>query len=87
MSHMAYIAYRVEIMEFLCILKVVRSAVFVVTCTGNLIIFTPTVSYTMVGYSLCFSTSDTMCEYVTMRPTGILLRATKRIALVPFHFS
>ena len=73
-----------EITELICILKVVISAVFVVTFPGCLIIFPPTVILTLVGSSVCGITSTTMREYANVHPTGILLRATKRIVLVPF---
>ena len=38
----------------------------------------------MIGYYFCGLMSTTMCEYVTVRPTGILLRATKRIVFINF---
>ena len=41
-------------------------------------------SRTLVGSSFHGLTSTTMREYVTIRPTGILLRAKKRIVFVPF---
>ena len=84
MSHPTYIASHVEIKEFICILKVVRSAIFDVTFPGYSILPPPTASHTLVGYSFCGRTSTTIREYVTMLTTIILLRATKRIVFVPF---
>ena len=82
-SHPAYLAPPVEIMELICILKLVRSAVFVVTFPEYSIQFNPTVSLTLIGYSLFGLTSTTIRDYVSVRPTGILLHATRRILFVP----
>ena len=65
-------------------MKVVRSAIFVVTFPGYSIIFPPAVSLTLMGSSFCGRMSSTIREYVTVHPTGILLRATKRIVFFPF---
>ena len=84
MSHPAYLAPRVEVTELICILKVVRSAIFVVTFTIYSIIFPPTVSLTLMVSYFCGSTLTTMCEYVTVCPTGILVRALLKRVFVPF---
>ena len=81
MSHPAYLLPRVEITERICILNVVISDIFVVTFPGYSIQFTPTVIRTLIGYYLCGHTSTNMREYLTMRPTGILMCATKLIVL------
>ena len=83
MSHPAYLAPRLEITELICILKVVRSAVFVVTFPVYSILFPPTVRCTPIGYFLCGRTSTKMCEYVTMLLTGIFLHATNWIVFIP----
>ena len=87
MSHPEYLAPRVEITELMCILKVMRSAVFVITFPGYSIRFPPTVSLTLIGSYFCGHMSNMMREYVNVRPTGILLRATKQILFVPFSLS
>ena len=84
MSHPTYLVIRVEIMELICILNAVRSGIFVVNFPVYSIQFPPTVSFTIIESSLCGCTLTIMCEYVTVRPTGILLRAKKRIVFVPF---
>ena len=73
-----------EIADLIFILNVVRFAFFVVTFTGYSILFPSTVSRNRIGYSLCGLKLTTIREYVAVRPTGILLRATKRIVFVPF---
>ena len=84
MSHPAYIAPYVEITVFICILKVVISAVFVVTFPGYSIQFPPAVSRTRIGSSLRGRTLTTMCEYLSVHPTGILFLVIKQIVFVPF---
>ena len=84
MSHLEYLAHCVEITELICILNVVRSSVFGVTFTGYSIWFIATVIWTLIGSSLCVRISTTIHEYVTLRPTGILLCVTKLILFVPF---
>ena len=84
MSHPEYLAPRAEITELICILKVVRYAVFVVIFPIYSIIFTPTLIRSLVVSSLCGLTSTITSEYVTLDPTGILLRAKKWIVFVPF---
>ena len=84
MSNSVYLVPHVKIMELICILNVLRYAVFVVTFPGCSIRFNPTVSCTSIGYSFCVCTSTAMHEYVTVRTTGILLCATKQIVSVPF---
>ena len=81
-----YLGPCVGIIELTCILKVARYDVFVVTFPGYSIRSPLTVIHTQIVYSLYGCTSTTMCDYVIVRPTGILLRATKRIVFVPFHF-
>ena len=73
-----------EITELICILNVVISAAFAITFPGYSIIFPSAVRLTLIGSSLSDFTSTTMRDYVNMRPTGILLHATKRIVFVPF---
>ena len=68
-----------EVTELIRTLIVVRSDVFVVNFTGYSIKFLPSVSHTRIGSSLCGLMLTTMCEYATVNPTGILLRATKQI--------
>ena len=61
-----------------------RSAVFLITFPVYTIQFPPTVSHTRIGFSLGGHTLTMMCEYVTVRPTGIFLREKKEIVFVPF---
>ena len=77
MSHPEYFAPCVEITELICIFKVVRSEVFVVTLPWYPILFPPTTSLTQMVASFCGCTPTTMHEYVTVRPTGILLLEIK----------
>ena len=84
MYHPEYLAPRVEITELICILNVMRSSVFVVAFTGYPIRFAPTTSRNLIRSSFCGFTSNTMFDYVTVRSTGILLRAIKRIVFFPF---
>ena len=79
MSHPEYIAPCVEIIELLCIWNVVRSAIFINTFPGYSIQFPTTVRRTQFGSSCC-------CRalYVTLCPTGILLRAKEQKVFVPF---
>ena len=84
MPHLAYIGTRVEIMELICTLNMVISAVFVVTFSGYSIRFPPTVILTLIGSSFCGSMSTTMREYVTVNTTSILLHVTKVIVFLPF---
>ena len=84
MSHQAYIAPHVEIMELIYALNVVRSAVFVVNFHGYSIQFLPKVIRNRIGSYFCGHMSTTTCEYITVHTTCILLRATKRIDFVPF---
>ena len=84
MSHPAYFSPRVEITEFTCILKVVKSAVFVDTFPGYSVWFPPTLRRNHIGYYFCGCTLTTMCDYVYVIPTGILLRLTKLMVFVPF---
>ena len=84
MSHPEYPVPCVEIMELVCILNVVRSAVFVVIFPLYSILFPPKISRTQIGYSFYGRTLTTMREYVTVRLNGIFLCATKRIVFVPF---
>ena len=83
MFHPAYLVPGVEITELICILKVVISAVFVVTFSGYSIRFTPIVIHTLIGSSFFDQKPTTICENVTMHTTGTLLQATKRIVFVP----
>ena len=73
----------VEITEFICILNVVKSTVLVETFTVYSMQFPPTVRRTWIGSSFYGRTPTTICEHVTMRPTGMLLRVKKRIVFVP----
>ena len=77
MSHMEYLSPCVEIKELICILNVVRSAVFVVIFSGYSIKFPPTVIHTQIEPSFCVHTSNKIHEYVTVHPTVILLCAKK----------
>ena len=73
-----------EITELICILNVVRYAVFVVTFTVYAIRFPPTVSRTLISCFFCVCTSTAMRDYVAMCLSGIVLRATKQIVFVLF---
>ena len=84
MSHKEHLAPYVEMTELIYILNMEISSVFVVTFPGYLIQPPPTVSLTQFGSYLYVHTLTSMCEYVTVCPTGILLRATKGIVYVPF---
>ena len=84
MSSPAYLEPRMEITEFMCILNVVRSAVFVVTIPTYSIQFIHTVRGTIIRNSFWGRISNTMRDYVTVCPTGVLLYVTKLIVLVPF---
>ena len=87
MSHPEYLKPRLEITELICILNVVRSAVFVVTFTVYSIRFPPTVSRNLIGSYFCGCMANTMHDYVTMLTTGIYFCVTKPIVFVFFHFS
>ena len=84
MYHPEYLALCAEITELICIFNMVRSAVFVINFPGYSIKFTPTVSCNQIGSNFCGRNSTTMREYVTVRPTGIFLRAKKRILFINF---
>ena len=84
MSHPAYIAPRVEITELICILNVVRSSVFVVIFPGYSIQPPPTVSRSRTRSSFFDRTLTTLCAYVTINTTGILLRTTKKYCSLLF---
>ena len=77
MSHPGYLAPRMEITALMCILNVVRSDVFVITFPIYSIRVPPTMIRSRFVSYLCVRMLNTMCEYVTVCPTGILLRATK----------
>ena len=84
MSHPAYLAPRLETTELICILKVVRSAVFVVNFPGYSTRFTPTVIRTLIGSLLCGLMSTKMRDYVNVHITGILLSTKKENCLYLF---
>ena len=84
MSHTEYLSPRLKITELMCILNVVRYDTFVVTFPIYSIQFPPTVSRNQIDSYLCGCTSNKLCEYVTVNPPIILLRAKKRIVFVPF---
>ena len=84
MSRPSYLAPCVKITELICILDVVRSAVFVVTFPVCSIQFPPTVRRILIGCYFFGLISTIISDYVTVCPTGILLPATKWIVFVPF---
>ena len=84
MTYLEYHVPCVDITELVCILNLVISTVFFVTIPGYSNRFPPILIPNQIRYSLCGRTSTTMREYVTVHPTGILLRATKQISFVPF---
>ena len=84
MSHPAYLAPQMEVTEFICILNVVISDVFVDNFPGYLIWSTPTVIRIKIGSYLYVFTSNTMLKYMTVFPTGILLCVKNWIVFVPF---
>ena len=69
----------------ICILNLVRSAVFFVTFPGYSIRFSLIVSCTIIGSSLCGRTLTTMHEYVTVHTAVILVRVKKRTVFVRFY--
>ena len=79
-----YLAPPVKVTELIRMLNVVISAIFVITFPGYSIIFPPTESSTQIGSSFCGLMSTTMCDYLTVRTTGIILRAKKLIVLLIF---
>ena len=84
MFHMAYLEPRVEITELIRILNVMRSDIFVDTFPRSSIWFPSTLRRNKNGSSFCGLMLNTMHKYVTVRPTGILLRTTKWIVLLLF---
>ena len=77
MSQPSYLVPCVEITELMSILNVVKYDIFVITFPVYSIIFPPKVRHTRIGSPFYSRTLTTMCKYMAVRPTSILLRATK----------